>query len=675
MDLGADWRYCEGDLPSAAIEDQPAALWTGVTVPHTWNAEDGADGGTTKETPGYRRGPAWYQRDLVLPSDLKGRRAFLVFEGASMVSDVHLNGTHLGQHRGAFNAFSFEITPHLDPGRTNDLRVRVDNTFVADVPPLAGDFTMFGGLYRPVKLLLTSETCITPLDHASSGVFLAQREVGRERAFVDARVRLSRGGDDGAPVHVRVSVVERDGVVAEVQEAPVAWAGTQGETQVSLLIERPHLWRGWADPYLYAARVELLREDQVIDTVTQPLGLRSVRVDPERGFVLNGEPYELRGVCRHQDRAGKGWALTDADHEADLAMILEMGANAVRLAHYPHAPRFYELCDRAGLIVWAEIPLVNVVRNTDAFHANTKLQLIEMIRQHGNHPSIVMWGLFNELYHQGPSDPCEDLVEELNALAQTEDPTRPTVAASNQRSRTALNAIPDLIAFNGYPGWYGNGGPSGMSGSLEAWLEATGHRGIGVSEYGAGGSIRHQEEWPPKKPVHNGDWHPEQYQAFCHEAQYAAIRERDDVWGSFIWNMFDFGSDDRAEGDQPGINDKGLVTYDRQTRKDAFYFYKANWNPEPMVHLLSRRHATREHRATTVRAYANCDTVELFVNDRSLGAVQPDALSRVEWKAVILTTGENRIRVCGRRGEWEWWDEAVWFLRLAQSAMSDSLTQ
>jgi beta-galactosidase len=661
MTLETGWRF-----GAAAPEAGAAALlddrWNGVMIPHTWNAIDGADGGTTKTNWGYQRGPAWYVRELaVTPSP--GRRLFLVFEGASIVTDVYLNGTHLGQHRGAFGAFSFELTKHLPVSGTNELRVRVDNSFVDDVPPLQGDFTMFGGLYRPVKLLQTAATCISPLDHSSSGVALRQREVTKERAVVDATVKLSRLPGEAGNVVVRGTILDAIGQKLRSQTAPVVWRENGAEVALSFELANPRLWHGRRDPYLHTAKFEVLVNDHVVDEVTQALGLRAVRIDPQLGFFLNDEPYEIHGVCRHQDRAGKGWAVSEADHREDLGLILEMGANAVRLAHYPQSSYFYELCDRVGLIVWAEIPLVNVVRNTEAFHANARQQLVEMIRQHRNHPSIAMWGLFNELYHHGPSDPCEDLVRQLQQLAKLEDPTRPTVAASNQRSRKQLNTIPDHIAFNAYPGWYGNGGPAGMKDTIDAWLTATGNRGIGVSEYGAGGSVKHQEEWPPRKPVHNGEWHPEQYQAYCHEQQYQAIAARPEVWGSFVWNMFDFGSDDRAEGDQEGINDKGLVTYDRKTRKEAFYFYRANWNPEPMVHLVGKRFAIRQQKEILVRAYSNCDTVELFVNGQSQGMRRPDAVRTVQWAAVELLLGENKIELRGIKNERSFSDKAIWTLQ------------
>lgn len=644
-------------MPEGARSD--TGRWQPVNVPHTWNAVDGADGGKPQQA-SYRRGPAWYALDFPSPKLSTGQRAFLRFGAASMVADVYLNGAHLGQHRGAFTAFAFEITKHLGASGTNELCVRVDNSWVADIAPLAGDFTVFGGLYRPVELLVMPAVCINPLDYASPGVTLAQKSVNRERAEVEASVSVSRPSANDANVEISLQLLDAQGALVASNRCRVNWNGTSGLATAPLNVIQPRLWQGIKDPYLYQVNVELMVGGRAVDRVTQSLGLRSVRMDPKLGFFLNDEPYPLRGVCRHQDREGKGWAVSEADEREDMAIIREMGANALRLAHYPHSYTFLDLCDRYGLLVWAEIPLVNKVRNTPAFHANAEQQLVEMIRQQRNHPSIVMWGLFNELYHQGPTDPCEELVARLQTVAKREDPTRLTTAASNQPMKKELNAIPDLIACNIYPGWYGPGGPAQMGPELSRWLAATGNRGLGVSEYGAGGSVEHHEQWPPRQPDPGGRWHPEEYQSLCHEKHYEHIMRNPSVWGSFVWNAFDFGSDDRAEGDRPGINDKGLVTYDRQMRKDAFYFYKANWNPEPMIHLTARRHSVRKTARTSVRVYSNCDSVDLYVNGDLMGSSVPDQFKIACWPEVTLSDGDNLIQVLGLKSQCLVRDECRW---------------
>lgn len=656
--LKSGWRFGGAGVDHALQSD--TAAWKVIELPHTWNATDASDGGGDGKNV-FFRGPAWYGLRFPSPEPFGGRRAFLRFGAASMVADVYLNGVHLGQHRGAFGAFCFEVTSQLKLGGTNELRVRVDNSWFPDIAPLAGDFPMFGGLYRPVQLLVTPTVCISPIDYASSGVAISQKSVTKERAQVNVTASVLRSKGSGSATIV-VSVVDAAGNQVLRDTNPVAWNGDSGSgaATVALEIRRPRLWNGLKDPNRYSVETCLAIDGEVVDKVSQPLGLRFYHVDPKLGFFLNGEPYPLRGVARHQDRAGKGWAVSPADEAEDMAIIRELGANAVRLAHYPHSSSFLDLCDRNGLLVWSEIPLVNKVRNTAEFHANAGQQLVEMIRQLRNHPSIVMWGLFNELYHQGPTDPCEKLVRHLQAVAQREDPTRLTTAASNQRNRQELNGITDLIACNIYPGWYGSEPPSRMGEWLAEWLKSTGNRGLGVSEYGAGGSPNQHEEWMPRKPDPAGRWHPEEYQALCHEQHYDRIIQNQAVWGSFVWNAFDFACPDRLEGEQAGMNDKGLVSYDRRTRKDAFYFYKANWDPEPMVHLNSDNFTSRTNSITSVRAYSNCDEVELVVNGRSIGTNKPDKIKVVEWRDVRLSPGRNQIELRGRSGANQISDSCIW---------------
>jgi beta-galactosidase len=643
--LNDGWRLAFDDPADALHAD--TSSWTSVRVPHNWNVTTGV--GSTNQ-PTNQRGAGWYALRFAAPKLDADGRVFLKFNGASIVADVYLNGTYLGQHRGAFGAFCFEITTNLNRAAENDLRVRVDNRPFSDIPPLAGDFTMFGGLYRPVEILTTQNICITPMDFASPGIALAQNRVTRELAEVAVQVSVSRVIVTEKKAEAIISLNDANGKVKLSERRPVKWQAGVGSADFSLNIVKPHLWNGVKDPYLYSVRVELAADGRVLDSVQQPLGLRSVRVDSNKGFFLNGEPYPIQGVALHQDREGKGWAVNAADELEDMEILRAMGANALRLAHYQHSETFLQLCDRAGLLVWAEIPLVNKVRNTPEFHANAEQQLRELIRQQRNHPSIMMWGLFNELYHQGPTDPCESLVAHLQSVAKQEDSTRLTTAASNQRARTELNKIPDLIACNIYPGWYGEAGPASMGTELKTWLAACPGRGLGVSEYGAGGSLKHHVEWPPQQPDPGGHWHPEEYQSFCHEEQFKQIVANHAVWGGFVWNAFDFASEGRDEGDRAGINDKGLVSNDRRFRKDAFYLYRANWNPEPMVHLNSKRFDLRHQKEIIVRAYSNCDSVELLLNGRSLRIQKPDEMKIAVWPAVVLAEGENQIEVIGRLG-------------------------
>ncbi len=442
-------------------------------------------------------------------------------------------------------------------------------------------------------------------------------------------------------------------------------------TELPLVLEIPHptLWDGVANPYLYSVRVDMKAAHGDADSVTQPLGLRRAHIDPKKGFVLNGKEMQLRGVSRHQDMKGKGWALLAEDEQRDIRLITEMGATALRTAHYPQSTHIYELCDKAGLVVWSEVPNVNLVRATEEFRANNREQAMEMVYQHWNHPSICMWGIYNEIYHQPePAMQQADMeaeLTELNRFVKELDPTRMTVAASNQPGRKRLNTIPDHIAFNTYPGWYG-GGPEVMKGNLAGFIRNHPGKGVGVSEYGHGASV-HMHESPVGRPEPNAFWHPEEWQRHAHEINYSCIRERREIWGAFVWNMFDFGSSNRCEGDSPGINDKGLVTYDRKTCKDAYYLYKANWNPEPMVYITSRRFAQRSSKEVPVKVYSNAESVELSVNGKSYGSVEPDVLMRAVWVGVVLRPGRNRITATARSGNTTCTDTCTWTYKRAEA--------
>lgn len=617
---------------------------TGVRVdlPHTWNAQDALSGKID-----YKRGIGNYEKNLFIRPEWKGKRLFIRFEGVNNIADVFINRRHIGEHRGGYGAFIFEITGKVEYGKENSILVRVNNGEQLDIMPLVGDFNFYGGIYRDVHLLITDETCISPLDYASPGVRLIQDSVSHRYAKVRAIVDLSNGSSGNQEVELNVRLLDGQRVVKEGTKNVNLSGNEVMQQELTFEIDQPHLWNGRQDPFLYQAEVTLFRNGQMVDRVTQPLGLRFYRIDPDKGFFLNRKHLPLQGVCRHQDRSEVGNALRPQHHEEDVALMLEMGVNAVRLAHYPQATYFYDLMDKNGIIVWAEIPFVGPGGYNDkgfvdlpAFRANGKEQLKELIRQHYNHPSICVWGLFNELTELG-DNPVE-YIKELNVLAHQEDTTRPTTSASNQMGD--LNFITDAIAWNRYDGWYG-----GTPADLGKWLDRM-HKDhpeicIAISEYGAGASIYHQQD-SLVKTVPTSWWHPENWQTYYHIENWKTISSRPYVWGSFVWNMFDFGAAHRTEGDRPGINDKGLVTFDRKVRKDAFYFYKANWNrEEPMLYLTGKRNTVRTQRLQTITAFTNLSGAELFVNGKSYGKAIPDSYAILEWKNVELEPGENEIKV------------------------------
>ena len=715
--LTQDWKFIRQDVDQYADTKK----WETVTVPHTWNALDGQAGPTEisskQETPeqaaaatevwmaeieankatdphlqkkGLYEGACWYARKLEIPENWEGkRRVFIRFQAACLVAQVYLNDAFIGEHRGGFTAFCFELTDYLNFGKKNELRVQVDNSRREDVPPLFGDFNLYGGIYRPVDLIVTDEICISPLDYASPGVYLTTKSLNDNQAVVEVRTLVSNGqkpvlaskSEDltpGAettkttkgkkdfirppPVRITLStqIQDKSGklVTQDSKENDVPSEEIVPFIQ-TLKIKDPHRWNGRLDPYLYRVVVTVQRDGKAVDQVIQPLGLRDFAIKEGQGFFLNGKPYPVLGVNRHQDIRNKGWALSAQEEENDAKLIQEMGANAIRNAHYPQSQNWHDIHDRQGTLLWDEIPLVNVTRNTRAFWQNTEEMLREMVSQLYNHPSSIWWGLFNELGTR-PMPPSDEQLKHLQAVAKELDPQRFVVAASCKYNQS-FNLVTEQMAFNHYPAWYHESAPSEMKNFVEKRSKSV-NKPIAISEYGAGGNIAHHTEGAPVRPEPRGPFHPEEYQAYVHEGDWAAMKDDPRIWGTFIWNMFDFACRGRKEGNVPSLNDKGLITHDRKVKKDAFYFYKANWNPEPMVYLTSRRATTRKEPITEIKAYSNCPEVELFVNGVPVGKSKPDSFKIWRWEKVQLSPGKNSIRVVAQSGKTILEDSCEWQL-------------
>jgi beta-galactosidase len=656
--LDSGWRFKLGDIVGAQnrkFGEHSDKFWPTVSVPHCWGWEEAEQG---RE---YYQGPGWYRRELNLMPETD-KRYYLRFEAAGSVAEVYLNGRLLGKHRGAFGAFAFEITTNLSASGTNLLAVRASNTPEPDLAPLSGDFPVYGGLYRPVHLLVTGPENFTLTDHGSPGVAWRQASVTDTQAVLDVTAQIAVRQDRKQPLTFAASVFDAAGRCVASNETAITIAAATNMTSpytLRVVVPKPHLWNGRRDPYLYRAVAELRAPNEVADAVEQPLGLRYFRVDPERGFFLNGKPYPVYGVNRHQDWPDKGWAISEADQETDLSLIKEIGATAVRCAHYQHSDYFYSLCDRAGLLVWAELPQVNAVHDTPEFETASREQLLDLIRQNINHPSIFCWSLFNEI-GPGSGDPHRNL-QDLNIVANGEDPTRPTIGATRTVGFPQMNRLTDWLGWNLYYGWY-VGKKEGLGELLDKYRTSSRHGGFCLSEYGAGANVNQHED-NPNPPRWGGPWHPEEWQNEVHEANWAAIQARPFVWGSFVWTMFDFTSYFRREGGVPGVNDKGLVTRDRKIKKDAFYFYRANWSEEPVLYLASRRFTERTNAATDVKIYSNADEVELLLNGKSQGWRSDGTNGVFLWKGVQLKAGENRIEVrAGRQGQ-TLNDRCVWNLK------------
>ena len=635
--LEGSWRFLRADVPAASAEDFDDSAWTVVTLPHTWNGVDGEAGGD------YYRGPGWYRRELSLPampSSPGALQRFLQFDGAALIADVWVNGHPVGHHEGGYGAFRVDIGSWLHRGR-NVVAVRVDNSQSRQVAPLGGDFTVFGGLYRTVELITVNALHVDLLDDGGPGVYVAANDITPERAVLAVQLRLSVPGSAHARLRLRWTLVDARGQQALRATVPVGVSAARARAVMqTLVVPHPHLWQGVDDPYLYTLRVEVLDRHAVVDQVEVPVGIRKFSIDPGRGLLLNGLPYAVHGVnLFHSGRPGKGLAVTDAQVDEDFSALSELGATGLRLVHFQHPQRAYDDADRLGFVLWSEIPLNSAMDDSPAFHANLVQQLRELVKQNYNHPSVLVWGLGNEVYRSDAASHA--LLAELQRAAKALDPHRLTsYAHCCAADDDALTRQTDLIAFNRYYGWY-----DGTLADIGSWADrvhaAQPARAMAVSEYGAGASVL-QEEEPPTRPIPASHWHPEQYQALFHEAYWRQLRVRPWLWATFVWVGFDLPSAGRDEGDRRGVNDKGLATYDRQTRKDAWYWYQANWSRKPMLHLVNRRASSRGGRPANVKVYTNLGEVTLLVDGASLGSRRAsDHIAT--WEGLVLSAGVHRL--------------------------------
>ncbi len=564
-----------------------------VNLPHTWNGKDGQDGGND-----YFRGTCCYVKSIKKSELPEGEKYYLEINGANSSADVYMNGKRLAHHDGGYSTFRVNITATLR--EENCLAVLVDNSANESVYPQTADFTFYGGLYRNVNIIAVPDTHFALEQLGTPGIFVTPVVKGK-----NAVVSLKTQAEELLPTDtVRYEIKDAGG-------ATVCTAETSS-TECEMTIENAHLWHGTKDPYLYTASAYIVRNGAEIDTVTARFGCRSFEIDPDKGFILNGEEYPLRGVSRHQDRKDIGNALLPKHHREDMELICEMGANTIRLAHYQHDSYFYDLCDEYGMVVWAEIPYIS--RHMPSGNDNTVSQMKELVTQCYNHPSIVVWGLSNEITMDGAKDP--DLIRQhkvLNDLVHAMDKTRPTVIAciSMCGMDEEYVHIPDVVSYNHYFGWYG-----GNHDEYGPWFDKFHAKypktPIGISEYGC-----EALNWHNSAPE-AGDY-SEEYQAVYHESLIRQLFSRKYIWATHVWNMFDFGADARAEGGENGQNHKGLITIDRKYKKDAFYAYKAWLSEEKFVHICGKRYVDRVEDVTKVTVYSNIPEVELFANGTSLG--------------------------------------------------------
>ena len=574
------------------------ADWESVQLPHCWNAVDGQDGGND-----YHRGTCHYAKAFKKSELPEAECHYLEINGANSSADVYLNGEHLAHHDGGYSTWRVNFTGKLL--EENLLVIAVDNAANDRVYPQVADFTFYGGLYRDVNIISVPASHFD-LDFFGAPGIKVTPVMDGDNARVEIEVFVS-GMKEGQ--QIKYTVCDKEG--KEV------FSAVSAELKQSFVIENAHKWHGLKDPYLYSAKVELIEAELSVDTFSTRFGCRSFEIDPDNGFILNGEEYPLRGVSRHQDRWGIGNALLPEHHIEDMDLICEIGCTTIRLAHYQHDQFFYDLCDQRGLVIWAEIPYIS--NHMPTGRENTISQMKELIAQNYNHASIVVWGLSNEISMKGDKDP--DLLENhniLNRLCHDWDKTRPTTiaAVSPCPIDSPYIQIPDVVSYNHYFGWYG--GDTSMNGPWFDKFHAT-HPNIpiGCSEYGC-----EALNWHTSTPT-QGDY-TEEYQAYYHEELIRQLFSRKYLWATHVWNMFDFGADARSEGGENGQNHKGLVTFDRKYKKDSFYAYKAWLSDEPFVHLCGKRYIDRVEDVTKVTVYSNQKSVELFANGVSLGVKEAE---------------------------------------------------
>ncbi|MCD7969377.1 MAG: glycoside hydrolase family 2 protein [Alistipes sp.] len=630
-DFNNGWRFFYGNNPTAESGVR-------VSLPHTWNRDALAG---DKD---YFRGMGYYLKESVIPSDWRGKRVFIRFNGSNAVTGVYINGLLAGEHAGGYTAFTYEITDYVQFGSKNTFWITVSNAPRSDVLPVGGDQNSYGGILRDVEVIVTGREMVSLTHFGGTGAYIIQREVTREVVEAEAELHISGVRDNNVTAVLTVS--DEEGQVVASESARLRLSGrTVSDIRIPFAVHEPHLWDGIDDPYRYTVTVSIHADGAATDSVSFATGFRRVEISPEGPLLLNGKPYPVRGVAVSQDRALVGPVLLKEHVAEDFEMLTEMGVTAVRVMGVMHHPYFYELCDRYGMLVLQDFPLMggvyfadNPFIDTDAFRRNGDVQATETIRQLYNRPSVVMWGLFSHMHQRGQNP--VDYISTLNLLTKREDPSRLTVCTSNEDGE--INFITDLVIWDHHFGWR-----SGTPSDIQIWkrqFQLNWEKIHSAVAWSAGASIYQQGD-SLRRPNFLGNYHPERWQTYLHEQYYGYLNADRMFWGLFAGNMFDYGAAGRTWGEGTGINDMGLVTFDRRYRKDAYYYFKANWNPyDPFVHIAERRWTRRSAPVQDIRAYTNRPEAELYVNGVPAGVAKA-VLGTVTWKNVELAEGANTLEV------------------------------
>lgn len=709
--LDTGWKFLfseKGEEEAAPIlqADYNDSVWQTVSVPHTWNnvgyyQNDTTPHINTENNINKQYGIGWYRLNFDVSPTKAKQKAWLEFDAVSRVAEVWLNGVRLGEHRGGFTRFRFDATQAIHLDKENMLVVKTDNTkptgdsSTADTLPIAGDFFVHGGLYRPVRLVFTDPVHFDMLDYGGSGVYATTDLSEPKKARVTVSSHVKNDTEKSKKIQVISQLVDAKGkTVAQAEQALTIEPHALATLEQNLVVSNPTLWQGQENPYLYTLRTEIVgSNDVILDSMDQQYGLRNIVISPDKGFILNGKPLRLQGVAYHQDKEGLGWAVSPEDVKQDVDLLVEMGANTLRLAHYPHGQPVHELADKYGLILWDEIPLVTSwtygkdhKAANDGLLVNVELQLKEMIKQNFNHPSVAFWGVANEVDFgavvpaflgatRGNAPDPIPILKSLADMVKQLDPSRASTLANCCEAREEVkdidipktSPVADTVGLNRYYGWY-YGDVDDFGPHLDALHAQYPNLPISVSEYGAGGAVSlHTDNYLGAPVDSRGHNQPEEYMSYVHEENWRVIESKPYLFASWIWNAFDFATTVRTEGDSHDINTKGLITYDRAIKKDAYYFYQANWTIKPMVHVTSSRYSQRHYQVTDVKVYSNLDRTELWLNGKSLGVKADCSLKICVWPNVRLKAGDNAVVAKGVGELSSIQDETHWHLNESQS--------
>lgn len=650
------WEFKKGPFSKETMQavQKWNSDWQEVSIPHTWNADD-----MQKQASAFYEGVGYYRKKCTFPESMKGKRIFLRFEGVGSCAEVYVNGYLTGTHKGAYSAFACEISSQVKFGKENEIIVKADNSSRSDVIPTNHIlFGVYGGIYRPVWLVMTEPCSIVVNDCASPGVYITQKNVSKKSAEVTVKVKVDNATLAPTPLELENAVYDSNGklVKKHSQNFELTPQGVQNYSS-HFRLSNPHLWQGREDPYLYKVVSRLMQNGRVIDEVVQPLGLRKYKIVAGKGFFLNGKKYPMLGVTRHQDWWGLGSALTNKEHDFDLAQIMDIGATTVRFAHYQQSDYIYSRCDTLGLIIWAEIPFVNRVSGQEWDNAHQQMR--ELIRQSFNHPSIYVWGIHNEVYH--PHGYTTALTQSIHDLCKLEDPDRYTVAVNGYgHADHPVNQNADIQGMNRYFGWYER-----KIQDIKPWIEKMEKeypwQRLMLTEYGADANIEHQTEILGDALNWTSPFYPETFQTKTHEYQWSIIAQHPYIIASYLWNMFDFAVPTSKRGSVDARNMKGMMTFDRKIKKDSYFWYKANWSKEPVLYLTQRRNAVREKKETSITVYSNIGTPKVYLNGKELTGVRKGYTDvHYIFDKVVLDDGKNVLKASLLHQGKEYTDEIEW---------------